>query len=250
MTPHCQFCRRTRREFLWASRQRVRRRCADRPARPRRSSPRRLPGRPARQPARRRSRRTSRPRRRASSSCFMYGGPSQVDTFDYKPASCTSSTARRSPIETFGRGGHSERRPRRRAEVAVQAVRPVRHVGQRPVPAHRDSASTTSPSSTRCYADVADPRLGDAADEHGQHPERPPVPRLVGHLRPGQREREPARLRRHARSDAAGRSAAPRTGRSGFMPAAYPGDALPARATRRSSTCAARRRDRARRSGA
>ena len=30
---------------------------------------------------------------------------------------------------------------------------------------------------------------------------RQPVPRLVGQLRPGQREREPARLRRHARPD-------------------------------------------------
>src|SRR5206468_11934805 len=42
---------------------------------------------------------------------------------------------------------------------------------------------------------LADPRVGDADDELGAHPLRPPVPRVLGQLRPGQRKRKPARLR-------------------------------------------------------
>lgn len=36
---------------------------------------------------------------------FMYGGPSQVDTFDYKPA-LTGMDNQVVPVKTFGRGGH------------------------------------------------------------------------------------------------------------------------------------------------
>ena len=72
-------------------------------------------------------------------------------------------------------------------------------------------------------------------DELGQDPQRQPVPRLVGQLRPGQREREPARLRRDARPHAAARSAARRTG-----PAAtcrrLSGHVIRARRARRFST--------------
>ena len=68
---------------------------------------------------------------------FMYGGPSHVDTFDYKPK-LYELDGKTIPVKTFGRGGNEERGPRRRAEVEVQAVRPVRQVGQRPVPAPGD----------------------------------------------------------------------------------------------------------------
>ena len=79
---------------------------------------------------------------------FMYGGPSHIDTFDYKPK-LYALDGKTIAVKTFGRGGHEERGPRRRAEVEVQAVRPVRQDGQRPVPAPRRRASTTSRSSTR-----------------------------------------------------------------------------------------------------
>src|SRR6202166_3781445 len=36
---------------------------------------------------------------------FMYGGPSQVDTFDYKP-SMYALDGRTVTVRTFGRGGH------------------------------------------------------------------------------------------------------------------------------------------------
>ena len=93
-----------------------------------------------------------------------------------------------------------ERGPRRRAEVEVQAVRPVRQVGQRPLPPprHLRRRHRLPPLDD---GRLADPRLGHVADEHGQDPVRQPVPRLVGQLRPGQRQREPARLRRDARPD-------------------------------------------------
>ena len=62
-----------------------------------------------------------------------------------------------------------ERGPRRRAEVEVQAVRPVRQVGQRPVPApgHLRRRHRLPPLDD---GRLADPRLGHAADEHGQDP--------------------------------------------------------------------------------
>jgi hypothetical protein len=36
---------------------------------------------------------------------FMYGGPSQIDTFDYKPA-MTGMDNKTVKVKTFGRGGH------------------------------------------------------------------------------------------------------------------------------------------------
>ena len=56
---------------------------------------------------------------------FMYGGPSHVDTFDYKPK-LYELDGQTIAVKTKGRGGSKERRPRRRAEVEVQAVRPIR----------------------------------------------------------------------------------------------------------------------------
>ena len=96
----------------------------------------------------RRSRRTSPAKAKSVIFLFMYGGPSHVDTFDYKPK---LYRARRQDDrgEDVRPRRAQERGPRRRAEVEVQAVRPVRQVGQRPVPAPRHAASTTSRSSTR-----------------------------------------------------------------------------------------------------
>ena len=150
--PPATFCGRTRREFLWEAGAGLHRRWrwsdllardgffAGRPARPSRVA--------VGQPAGARSRRTSPPKAKSVIFLFMYGGPSHVDTFDYKPK-LYALDGKTIPVKTFGRGGHEERGPRRRAEVEVQAVRPVRQVGQRPVPAPRRPASTTSPSSTR-----------------------------------------------------------------------------------------------------
>ena len=154
------------------------------------------PSSPTRSP---RSRRTSPPKAKSVIFLFMYGGPSHVDTFDYKPKlyDARRQDDRRQDVRPRRQ---EERGARRRAEVEVQAVRPVRQVGQRPLPApgHLRRRHRVPPLDDRR---LADPRLGHAPDEHGQDPLGQPVPGLVGQLRPRQREREPARLRRHARPD-------------------------------------------------
>ena len=104
----------------------------------------------------------------------MYGGPSHVDTFDYKP--------KLYPLDGKTIAGQDlrprrpqERGPRRRAQVEVPAVRPVRQVGQRPVPApgHLRRRHRLPPLDVRR---VADPRLGDADDELRPPPQRPSLP--------------------------------------------------------------------------
>ena len=64
---------------------------------------------------------------------FMYGGPSHMDTFDYKP-DLYPLDGKTIDIKTFGRGGKTKPESRRRTEVEFQAVRPVRKVRLRPFP--------------------------------------------------------------------------------------------------------------------
>ena len=130
---------------------------------------------------------------------FMYGGPSHVDTFDYKPK-LYELDGQTIPVKTKGRGGSKERRTRRRAEMEVPAVRRLGPVGFRAVsaPGHLRRRPGVHQVDDRR---LADSWLGDVANELGQDPQRQPLARLVGQLWPGQREREPARLRRDARSD-------------------------------------------------
>ncbi len=80
-----------------------------------------------------------------------------------------------------------KRRPRRRTEMEVQAIRPVRQVDQRSVSESRDLRRRHR---VHPFDDgrLADPRLGDAANEHRQNSLRQPVPRFVGQLRPGERQ--------------------------------------------------------------
>ena len=49
---------------------------------------------------------------------FMYGGPSHMDTFDYKP-DLYPLDGKTIDVKTFGRGGKKEQRPRRRAKVEI-----------------------------------------------------------------------------------------------------------------------------------
>ena len=79
---------------------------------------------------------------------FMYGGPSHIDTFDYKP-SMVGMDGKTIAVKTFGRGGHKNEGRIVEPRWRFQPARRVRQVGQRPVPAPRRAASTTSPSSTR-----------------------------------------------------------------------------------------------------
>ena len=156
---------------------------------------------------------------------FMYGGPSHVDTFDYKPNLY--------PLDgkTIGQdvwpGRQEERGPHRRPQVGVSPVRPVRTSGFRPLSQPGDLRGRHG-FSPLDVCRVAPARLGHADDELGPDPERQPLPGLMGHLRPGQRKRGPTRLRGdarpHRRSDqrAEGWS-------SGYMPAAYQATVLRSR---------------------
>ena len=143
----------------------------------------------------------SRPRRRAVIFLFMYGGPSQVDTFDYKPEARTRSTARRSRSRRSAAAG-------RRTRAASSG----RSGSSSSTASAASGSATCSRTSATCVDDiaflhsherrVADPRLGHADDEHAAGSSA--AARASGswvELRPGQREREPARLRRHARPD-------------------------------------------------
>ena len=166
------FCGRTRREFLWEAG------AASPPWPCPRCSATRLPGASqavaadgtthVRQSARPQEAALRRPRPRASSSSSCTAAP----------ATSTPSTTSRSYERLDGKtiAGEDvrprrpeERGPHRRAAVEVQAVRPVRQVGQRPVsaPGHLRRRHRLPPLDD---GRLADPRLGHAADEHGQDP--------------------------------------------------------------------------------
>ena len=127
----------------------------------------------------------------------MYGGPSQVDTFDFKPE-LYRHDGKTIDVLTFGRQGERPGRPHRRAEVGLGPLRRVRQVRLRPVPPPRPT-STSSPACTACTR--AHPRLRAAQLEHRAVDLGPPEPGLVGAVRPGQREPRPARVRGDARRE-------------------------------------------------
>src|SRR5262249_25632452 len=77
------------------------------------------------------------PRAKSVIFLFMYGGPSHVDTFDYKPR-LYELDGQMVPVRTHGRGGAPHPRPGGRAEVALPAVRAVRQAHQRSVSAPGD----------------------------------------------------------------------------------------------------------------
>ena len=125
---------------------------------------------------------------------FMHGGPSQVDTFDYKPLADSRSrqaAAVQAPESSFERDLQS-------AEVAVgiQATRPERNVGQRTVSRvvaaggrhllHQVDVGLQLPARRRA-----------ARIAHRQRYFRPAQHGFVDHLRTGHRESEHAGLYHH-----------------------------------------------------
>ena len=79
---------------------------------------------------------------------FMYGGPSHVDTFDYKPE-LYKLDGQTIPVKTKGRGGEKNEGRVVGPEMEVPAIRPVGAMGVGPVPAPGQHVSTTSRSSSR-----------------------------------------------------------------------------------------------------
>ena len=102
---------------------------------------------------------------------FMYGGPSHVDTFDYKPK-LYGLDGKTIPVKTFGRGGKKNEGRVVGPKWAFRQYGQCGKMSQRPVSEPGRPALTTSRSSTRMYRRLADPRIGDAADELGPDPQR------------------------------------------------------------------------------
>ena len=130
---------------------------------------------------------------------FQSGAPSQMDLFDYKPAlaerhgeDLPESIRMGQRLTAMTSGQKTSRRP---VDLQVRATRPERGLGQRTVAAHgEDRRRLCFLKSMHTEAINHDPaitffqtgcQLAGAA-EHG----------LVGRLRPGQRERRPAGVRR------------------------------------------------------
>ena len=127
---------------------------------------------------------------------FMYGGPSQVDTFEYKPR-LFELDGQTIPVKTFGRGG---KKNEGRVIGPKWAFKRYGNCGK--------YVSDLFPNLATCVDDIAfihsmtadSPIHGsrDASDEHRQDPQRQPVSGFVGELRPGERESQPAGLCGHA----------------------------------------------------
>ena len=123
----------------------------------------------------------------------MDGGPSHVDTFDYKPKLDKPTTARpssarparhRAAASCWRRRGSS--RQHGESGLWISELFPERRQARRrPVPPQRHAHRR------------AEPPAGVPAAAHRRVPVRPAVAGRVGALRPGHREREPARLRHH-----------------------------------------------------
>ena len=64
---------------------------------------------------------------------YMYGGPSHIDTFDYKPA-MKGMDGKTIDVKTFGRGGRKATGADCRDSLELQAARRLWPVGQRSVP--------------------------------------------------------------------------------------------------------------------
>ena len=129
---------------------------------------------------------------------FMYGGPSHIDTFDYKP-NLYALDGKTVPIKTFGRGGKKSEGRVVGPEVEVSAVRRVRQVGERPC---FRTWHTRGRYGLHPFHVCRQPhsRLGHAHDELRPSVLRTPVPGQLGQLRPGFGQREPAGLCGHAGS--------------------------------------------------
>ena len=128
---------------------------------------------------------------------FMNGAPSQVDTFDPKPALAKHDGQ---PYQGNVKVG-SNNRPvgyLMQSPFQFQTARPKRPGDQRPLSAH----GAARRRSVRAALDVhrhGRPLLRLPAAEHRQPAHRQAEPRLLAELRPGLAEREPAQLRRDDR---------------------------------------------------
>ena len=124
---------------------------------------------------------------------FMNGGPSQVDTFDPKPA---LDKYHGKPIPT------GNLRTERKTGAAMRSPFKFRKYGKSGIEVSELFAKTAAHIDDMCvirsmYADVPNHEPSLLADELRRRPAAAAEPRQLGDLRPRQREPQPARLRRH-----------------------------------------------------
>ena len=129
--------------------------------------------------------------------CFLDGGPSHIDLFDPKPE--LDKLAGQPLPDSFDRPltamGSTAYTPLLATQAQVRPARPVGPVGQRLVSGNRHLRRRHGRDS-QLPRRWTQPRRQRVPDEHRQHPGRPAVAGLVVLVRPGQRKRGPARLRR------------------------------------------------------
>ncbi len=138
--------------------------------------------------------RTSPPKAKRVIHLFMNGGPSHVDTFDPKPLLAKvrrqAAAAHQPPHRTQDRRGLpvAVQVPAATARAASRSANSFPHVAA----VHRRHLRHPLDARRRAQS-----RAVAAADELRRGPADPAEHGLVGDLRPGQREPEPARLHRH-----------------------------------------------------
>ena len=153
---------------------------------------------------------------------FMEGGPSHIDLFDPKPELTRLHGKPLPPsfgkvITPMGTGGNtllaSKRKFTKHGQSGLEVSDWLPHIADVRRRLRRDPL---------VLGRRAQPRRQRLPDEHRLDPRRPAVAGVVGQLRPGHREPEPARLRRPARRPGEPLGGARNWG-TGFMPAAYQG---------------------------
>ena len=129
---------------------------------------------------------------------FMNGGPSQVDTWDYKP-----ELEKRDGQELKGFDKNTGFFTDQVGPLMKSPFKFAQHgqcgdvgLGDLPEPGQARRRHGVHPL---VLHRLEQPLAGPVQDQHRHDPDGLPVRRLVGHLRPGHREPEPARLRRHVR---------------------------------------------------
>ena len=144
---------------------------------------------------------------------FMAGGPSQLELFDYKPllnernGEQLPDSVRRGQRLT-GMSGNQASLPLAGSQFKFAQHGQVGRVGQRTAAAHRARSSTTSASSARCTPRRSTTTRRSRSSRPARRSRAGPSMGAWLQLRPGQREREPAGVRRadHARARSTSRS--------------------------------------------
>ena len=148
---------------------------------------------------------------------FMNGGPSQVDTWDYKPELEKRDGQELARLRQEHRLLHRPGRPADEVAVQVRAARAVGHLGLGNLSQDGRARRRHGLHPFVLHQDEQ-PLAGPVRDQHRHEPDGLSLRRRLGDLRPGDRKSEPARLRhdvRHARPRTA-QGARPELGRRLF----------------------------------